>query len=98
MRKINAVLTVLILILFLLHGVAGAFQLFGAGSNTLKILGWIMGQSAGGADRKRAILTSLKPYLKPERRAELDRAAEIARLVRIARAALTEFAGGDGHV
>ena len=41
MRKINAVLTVLILILFLLHGVAGAFQLFGAGSNTLKILGWI---------------------------------------------------------
>ncbi len=41
MRKWNAVITVLIMIFFLIHGIMGAFQLFGIGSDALKTLAWI---------------------------------------------------------
>ena len=36
MRRVNAILSMLILALFLLHGVLGAFQMFGVGSATMK--------------------------------------------------------------
>ena len=36
MRKLNAILSAAIVLLFLLHGVLGAFQLFGAGTVTMK--------------------------------------------------------------
>ena len=36
MRRINSLLTLLILVLFLLHGIFGAFQLFGIGATALK--------------------------------------------------------------
>jgi len=40
MRKWNAILTAAILVLFLLHGVFGAFQLFGLAPTTLKAVAW----------------------------------------------------------
>ena len=40
MRKWNAILTTAILILFLLHGIFGAFQLFGVGPTALKGVAW----------------------------------------------------------
>ena len=40
MRKLNAVLTAAILVLFLLHGILGAFQLFGLGDTALKAVAW----------------------------------------------------------
>ncbi len=45
MRKFNAVLSMSILVLFIIHGVAGGFQLSGiipGGSKLLKVLSWVM--------------------------------------------------------
>ena len=41
MRKWNAILTAAILVLFLLHGILGGFQLLGLGSTALKAVAWI---------------------------------------------------------
>ena len=41
MRRFNAILTAAIMLLFLLHAVFGAFQLFGVGGTALKTLAWI---------------------------------------------------------
>ena len=40
MRKWNAILTVAIMALFLLHAIFGAFQLFGVGPTALKAIAW----------------------------------------------------------
>ena len=40
MRRINAILTVFILALFLLHAIAGGFELLGLGQTALKAAGW----------------------------------------------------------
>jgi succinate dehydrogenase/fumarate reductase cytochrome b subunit len=45
MRKVNAITSMAIIMLFLIHGIAGAFQMMGfisGGSSVLKILTWIM--------------------------------------------------------
>ena len=42
MRKCNAILTGLILALFLAHGVLGSFQMLGVSNGPLKALSWIM--------------------------------------------------------
>lgn len=45
MRRINSLLTAVILILFLLHGIAGAYQLMGiltGGNPYLKICSWVL--------------------------------------------------------
>ena len=51
-------------------------------------------------DRGMALLDALRPFLKPARRAKLDRAIQLARLSRVARVALGTLKeqGGDGHV
>lgn len=41
MRKINAILSVLLIIIFMLHGIMGSFMLLGIGSSAGKILAWI---------------------------------------------------------
>ena len=41
MRRLNAILTVFILVLFLVHAIAGGFQLLGLGQTALKAVGWI---------------------------------------------------------
>ena len=40
MRKWNAILTAAIMVLFLLHAIFGAFQLFGVGPSALKAVAW----------------------------------------------------------
>jgi len=40
MRKLNAIITVLIMLLFLAHGILGAFQLTGVGNTAVKPLAW----------------------------------------------------------
>ena len=42
MRKLNAILTAAILVLFVLHGVLGAFQMFGLGTATLHVMAWTL--------------------------------------------------------
>lgn len=41
LRKINTILSVFLLLIFLLHGIIGAFMLLGIGSSVGKILTWI---------------------------------------------------------
>ena len=40
MRKINTILSVLLLVIFMLHGLMGSFMLLGIGSSAGKILAW----------------------------------------------------------
>lgn len=49
-------------------------------------------------ERKTALLTALRPFVKEERYANLDRAIQIARLSRLIRAALEELGRGEGRV
>ena len=42
MRKLNAILTAAILVLFILHGVLGAFQMLGLGTVTMRTLAWTL--------------------------------------------------------
>ena len=51
-------------------------------------------------DKRTALLTALKPFLKPERQASLDRAIQLQRLTKMARVAfrLLRDEGGDGDV
>ena len=58
-----------------------------------------MGQLGQGDDRRTALLNALRPFVRPERYARLDQAVQIARLSRLARAALEMLRPeGDGHV
>ena len=41
MRKLNAVLTAAILVLFLVHAILGGFQLLGVGSTAVKAAAWV---------------------------------------------------------
>ena len=42
MRKVNAVLSAVILLMFALHAILGSFNMMGAGSVTTKVLSWSM--------------------------------------------------------
>ena len=50
----------------------------------------------GSDDRNAALLAALRPFLKEDRRAKLDRALEIARVTRLIRVALGAM-GGKGE-
>ena len=51
----------------------------------------------GNDDRNTALLAALRPFLREERRARLDRAMEIARVTRLIRVALGSMGGkGEG--
>lgn len=54
----------------------------------------------GNDGRNTALLAALRPFLKEDRRARLDRALEIARVTRLIRVALGAMGGKgeDGHV
>lgn len=55
--------------------------------------------SDAGDDRRAQLLQALRPFVREERRAKLDKAIQIARLTRVARIALDSFrAKGDGNV
>ncbi len=49
-------------------------------------------------DQKAALLGSLKPFLKEERREKMEKAEKIARLSRVVRVAIQLLKEGDGHV
>ncbi len=52
----------------------------------------------GPDDSRTALLQSLRPFLKPERHAKLDKAVRVTKLSRVIRAALDTFKGGEGDV
>jgi hypothetical protein len=58
----------------------------------------LAGEYTSGKNDKAALLNAMKPYLKEDRRAKIDRAAEIAKLAKLARAAFSEFTGGEKGV
>ena len=48
MRKINTILSVLLLVIFMLHGLMGSFMLLGIGSSAGKILAWVAAHTVIG--------------------------------------------------
>lgn len=68
----------------------------------VKLGAQLIGEYSRTDDKKAALLEALKPFLKPERRAKVDQAARIARLSRVAKAALRLYredrGEDDGHV
>jgi len=55
----------------------------------------LLGAYNGGNDQRDAVLLSLKPYLRNERQAKLDRVSQMMRLARTARVGWNTFFGGD---
>ena len=60
----------------------------------------LLSELNSGDDRRVALLSALRPFVKEERCAKLDRAIQIARLSRVIRVAFTLFkeGGGQEHV
>ena len=79
----------------------------GLDPNMLSAAAGLLGQFNGGDDDRRvALLTALRPFVKEQRYARLDKAIQIARLSRLIRSGLDLFrtrkdglqGEGDGHV
>ncbi len=68
-------------------------DLGGISPKMLGVIGRLMGQLRSEGDGKAALVNSMKPYVRPERREALDRAVKIARVARLARLAVTELGG-----
>ena len=51
----------------------------------------LLSEYTGEDDRKTALLTALKPFLRPQRQAKVDQAVKIAKLSRVIRTALQLF-------
>ena len=64
----------------------------------IKLMTRLMGEYSSPRGDKSELISAIKPYLKEERRADLDRAAQIAKLAKLARTAFSEFSGGDSTV
>ena len=82
-----------------LGGMLGALGNLDAG--TLSAAAQLMGQfNSGGDDQRVALLTALRPFVKEERYAKLDKAIQIAKLSRLIRGGLDLFRARkeDGHV
>lgn len=52
--------------------------------------------AGGGKSRSTALLMAMRPYMKPEKQAKLDRAMQIAKMANIAGLVMKEY-GGGGH-
>ncbi len=52
--------------------------------------------AGGGKSRSTALLMAMRPYMKPEKQAKLDRAMQIARMANIAGLVMKEYGGGHG--
>lgn len=62
----------------------------------LSAISGMMGQK-GEQSRSAALLSAMRPYMRPEKQEKLDRAMQIARMVRIAGTVMREWGGGrDG--
>lgn len=72
--------------------------LFGSDGEEMAALGRIsraLGAQTQQDREKTALLEAMKPYLSEKRRRKIDKAMKIARLTRIARAAMGESGGDD---
>ena len=56
----------------------------------------ILRQVQSTEDRGAVLLDALRPYLREDRRPKLDRALQIARMVKLVRAAMGAFGGDEG--
>lgn len=83
-----------------LGGLLGA--LGGLDSGTLSAAASLIGQFSGdgGDDKRTALLAALRPYVRAERYAKLDKAIQIAKLSRLIRSGLELLRARkeDGHV
>ena len=82
-----------------LGGMLGALGNLDAG--TLSAAANLIGQfTDSGDDKRTALLTALRPFVKEERYAKLDKAIQIAKLSRLIRSGLDLFRARkeDGHV
>lgn len=82
-----------------LGGLLGA--LGGLDSNTLSAAASLIGQfTDDGDDKRTALLAALRPYVREERYAKLDKAIQIAKLSRLIRSGLELLRARkeDGHV
>ena len=71
------------------------------GSLDPKVIGMVsrlMGEYSSASSDKAALVSSIKPYIREERREELDRAVKIAKAAHVARIALSEFSGGEFNI
>lgn len=57
----------------------------------------ILRQVQNTEDRNTALLSALRPFLREEKRARLDRAMQIARMTKLIRAALGALGGKEGE-
>lgn len=57
----------------------------------------VLRQVQSTEDRSSALLNALKPFLREERRARLDRALQMTRMVKLLRAAMGALGGEEGE-
>ena len=63
----------------------------------LSLAGRLLAEWNRPDDRKTALLAALRPYVKPERYAKVDRAIQIAKFSRLIRVALSALREGGGQ-
>jgi hypothetical protein len=63
--------------------------------NLLKLASRLMSEYSVAGNDKTALVASIKPYLKEERREALDNAVKAVKIAHIAKIALSEFSGGE---
>lgn len=66
----------------------------GVDPRLLELGGRLLSEWSRPDDRKTALLTALRPYVRPERYAKMDRAIQIAKLSRLVRVALDTLREG----
>lgn len=74
---------------------SGSTNSAGIDPKLIALFSRIMGEYSSANNDKTALISSIKPYVKEERRNVLDKAVKIARLTHVAKLALSEFSGGD---
>ena len=62
-------------------------------ASMLRRLGGLLGQGSGAPSREQALLRAMEPWLSEKRRAKLDRALQLARMAKLAQAAMGELGG-----
>lgn len=79
----------------LLGGLSGG----GLDPRLMAAVGRVLTESNGGEDQRTALLAALRPFVREQRYAKLDKAIQIARLSHMIRIALDVLkGGGTGHV
>ncbi len=63
-----------------------------------KLVTRLVGEYSSSKNDKTDLFNVIKPYLKEDRRAKIDKAAEIAKLAKLARVAFREISGGEKGV